>query len=311
MKLNRIALAVLITAPLSVAVHADSTDPVDPVTNSFPGIFGKTTGLGLSVTPLGGWSGLMDHTETTKHLKQSGSQAQFPTYGHALNPYDDFVYGVAVGYELTPSFSTEFNYLEKQGEGSVHYTKSDGGVIQPGKVDVRTRSYELNGLLTSDVITHDYDGKFKPYALVGAGYQNLVSNDKGFRIHDMGTIVNLGLGAFYRLNDTFALRGEGRAVSEPYHGTWDWKALAGLQITLGGHKRPYVEPPPPAPAPAPAPVVVPPPAPQELTEDLKLELRVFFDTNKSIIKKQYQPEIAKVADKLKEFSNASAEIKGY
>ncbi len=101
-------------------------------------------------------------------------------------------------------------------------------------------------------------------------------------------------------------------MNETYHGTWDWKALAGLQITLGGHKRPYVEPPPAPVVVTPPPVVVaPPPAPQELTEDLKLELRVFFDTNKSIIKKQYQPEIAKVADKLKEFSNANAEIKGY
>jgi len=46
-------------------------------------------------------------------------------------------------------------------------------------------------------------------------------------------------------------------------------------------------------------------------ETLQLELRVFFDSNKSNIKAQYQPEIAKVADKLKEFNNATAEIKGY
>jgi len=312
MKLNRIALAVLITAPLSVAVHADATDPVDPVTNSFPGIFGKTTGLGLSVTPFGGWSGEFDHTDSTKSYKQSGSQAQYPKFGHAVNPYDDVVYGAAIGYELTPALSTEFMYTEKQGNGSIHLSAAKGGVIQRGEVDVRTRSYENNWLLNSDFITHDYDGKFKPYALVGAGYQALNVNDKGFRLHDSGAIVNLGLGAFYRLNDTFALRGEGRAVNETAHGTWDYKALAGLQITLGGHKRPYVEPPPPpAPAPVPVPVVVPPPAPEQLTEDLKLELRVFFDTNKSIIKKQYQPEIAKVADKLKEFSNANADIKGY
>ncbi|WP_313390875.1 OmpA family protein, partial [Acinetobacter sp.] len=53
------------------------------------------------------------------------------------------------------------------------------------------------------------------------------------------------------------------------------------------------------------------PAPQELTEDLNMELRVFFDTNKSNIKDQYKPEIAKVAEKLVEYPNATARIEGH
>ena len=48
-----------------------------------------------------------------------------------------------------------------------------------------------------------------------------------------------------------------------------------------------------------------------LVEDLKMELRVFFDINKSIIKDQYKPEIAKVADKLKEYPNATAQLEGH
>jgi OOP family OmpA-OmpF porin len=174
--------------------------------------------------------------------------------------------------------------------------------------------------LNSDFITHDYDGKFKPYVLVGAGFQQLKArsnnaNGDRFNLISNDTIANFGVGAFYRVTDALALRVEGRGVENVDHSLLDWKAFAGLQVTLGGHKRPYVAPPAPAPEPAPAPIPAPAPAPEPApapqVETLKLELRVFFDTNKSNIKAQYQPEIAKVADKLKEFSNASAEIKGY
>jgi OOP family OmpA-OmpF porin len=57
--------------------------------------------------------------------------------------------------------------------------------------------------------------------------------------------------------------------------------------------------------------VQPQPQPQELTEDLNMELRVFFDTNKSDIKPQYKSEIAKVAEKLAEYPNATARIEGH
>jgi len=51
--------------------------------------------------------------------------------------------------------------------------------------------------------------------------------------------------------------------------------------------------------------------PKEVVEDLKMELRVFFDVNKSNIKDQYKPEIAKVAEKLKEFPTANAKLEGH
>lgn len=270
MKLNRIALAVLVTAPLSIAAHAEYT------------------GLGLTVTPLVGYQWF-----DGKSKKEAGFQ-----------PQGDVLGAFALGYELTPSLAVEAEYND---------TRNSAKVPGVGSISGGARSVEGNFLLNSDFITHNYDGRFKPYVLVGAGQQRL-SYD-GAKSTD--TIANLGLGAFYRINEALAFRIEGRAVENCDHSLTDYKALTGLQVTLGGHKRPYVAPAPvevpPAPAPAPAPVVVPPPAPapEQLTEDLKLELRVFFDTNKSIIKKQYQPEIAKVADKLKEFPNATAEIKGY
>ncbi len=303
MKLNRIALAVILTAPLSVAVHADTTF-LDSL-----GVTGNE-GLGLSVTGLAGYQGYSK--KSSKELIQP-----LPPYNQGFKPYGDVLWGVAVGYELTPSLAVEAEYNESRGHGSVKPLSSWSN----GAIEKRVRSVEGNFLLNSDFITHDYDGKFKPYVLIGAGYQQLKTRSNGnpngqtFNLISNDTIANLGLGAFYRLNDVFALRVEGRGVENVDHSLLDWKAFAGLQVTLGGHKRPYVAPPAPVPEPAPAPVPVPVPAPEPApvpqVETLKLELRVFFDSNKSNIKAQYQPEIAKVADKLKEFNNATAEIKGY
>lgn len=99
---------------------------------------------------------------------------------------------------------------------------------------------------------------------------------------------------------------------------WEPQAIAGLNLVLGGHLKPAVPvapvesvaPPPPVVVPAPTPVPAPLP-PKELTEDLRMELRIFFDTKKSVIKAQYKPEVAKVATKLQEYPNASATIEGH
>lgn len=49
----------------------------------------------------------------------------------------------------------------------------------------------------------------------------------------------------------------------------------------------------------------------EVVDDLRLELRVFFDNDKSAIKPQYRGEIAKVAEKMREYPNATAQIEGH
>ncbi len=304
MKINRIALAILVAAPLSTIVSAE------------------TTGLGVNLTPMFGVQGFNSKSDEPNAL--------------GFKPRQDVVGAFALGYELTPSLAVE-----------AMYTGISNEVRQPGmgvSVKGTGRSMEGNFLLNSDFITGDYEGRFKPYVLLGAGQQRLNYTSLGA---STDTIVNLGLGAFYRLNPVVALRAEARAVENCDQALTDYKALTGLQFTLGGHKRPVVaapapvevppapepmavvpapepmavvpapEPmPAPEPVPAPAPMPVPVPAAAEaapvmVTEDLKLTLRVFFDTNKSIIKKQYEPEIVKVAEKLKEFPNATAEIKGY
>ncbi|WP_230660697.1 OmpA family protein [Psychrobacter sp. I-STPA10] len=49
----------------------------------------------------------------------------------------------------------------------------------------------------------------------------------------------------------------------------------------------------------------------DVTEALQMELRVFFDNDKTTIKPQFQSEIAKVAEKMREYPNATANIEGH
>ncbi|GAF52051.1 OmpA family protein [Psychrobacter sp. JCM 18900] len=170
--------------------------------------------------------------------------------------------------------------------------------------------------------------------VVAAGTE--VSNSKD-------TIGNLGLGAMYRINDALSLRGEARAIHNFDNNWWEGMALAGLEVVLGGHLAPTVAVPPmQEPVVDNTPVVVVEadldsdgdgvpdsidacpgtpmnvvvdergcPVPVDITDELKMELRVFFDNDKSAIKNQYKPEIAKVAEKMREYPNSTARVEGH
>lgn len=156
------------------------------------------------------------------------------------------------------------------------------------------------------------------------------------------TIGNLGLGAMYRINDALSLRGEARAIHNFDNNWWEGMALAGLEVVLGGHLAPTVAVPPmQEPVVDNTPVVVVDdldsdgdgvpdsidacpdtpmnvvvdergcPVPVDITDELKMELRVFFDNDKSTIKNQYKPEIAKVAEKMREYPNSTARVEGH
>lgn len=157
------------------------------------------------------------------------------------------------------------------------------------------------------------------------------------------TIGNVGLGARYLINDALAVRGEVRGVHNFDHELWEGQALAGLEVTLGGRLKPAA-----APVPTPEPIVpdvveieepvvldsdgdgvadhldacpgTPAgvrvdaqgcPVTTEVIDDLRMELRVFFDYDKSNVKPQYREEIAKVAEKMREYPNATAAIEGH
>ena len=268
MKLSRIALAMLVAAPLAAA------------------------NAGVTITPL-----LVGYTfQDTKH----NNGRDHLTSGPEIQ--DDLFVGGALGIELTPWLGFEAEYNQVKGD-------VEGGGALPGAEYKQT---QINGnfYVTSDLITKNYDSRIKPYVLVGAGhYKYDFDNVPGYR-KDEGTLYNGGVGAFWRLNDALSLRTEARATYNHEEDFWNYTALAGLNVVLGGHLKPAAPVVPVEPV-EPTPVVPVEPAPQQLTEDLNMELRVFFDTNKSNIKTQYKPEIAKVAEKLNEYPNATARIEGH
>lgn len=269
MKLSRIALAtMLVAAPLAAA------------------------NAGVTVTPL-----LLGYTWQDSEHNNGGHKGNLTDSPELQN---DLFVGAALGIELTPWLGFEAEYNQVKGD------------VNGASAGAEYKQKQINGnfYATSDLITKNYDSKFKPYVLLGAGHYkyDFTGVDRGARGNsEEGTLGNAGIGAFYRLNDALSLRTEARGTYNFDEKFWNYTALAGLNVVLGGHLKPA------APVVEVAPVEPTPvaPQPQELTEDLNMELRVFFDTNKSNIKDQYKPEIAKVAEKLTEYPNATARIEGH
>lgn len=272
MKMSRIALAMLVAAPFAAA------------------------NAGVTVTPL-----LVGYTfQDTQHNNDADNLKGLSEVGAELQ--DDLFVGAALGVELTPWLGFEAEYSQVKGDIDVAETKV---------AEYKQQQLAGNFYVTSDLITKNYDSKVKPYVLLGAGHYKYEGEGEAAGWEDEGTLGNAGVGAFWRLNDALSLRTEARGTYNFDEQFWNYTALAGLNVVLGGHLKPAVA----------APVIVEPvvpvvpvevePKPQVLVEDLNMELRVFFDTNKSNIKDQYKPEIAKVAEKLVEYPNATARIEGH
>lgn len=281
MKLNRIALAMLVAAPIVGANAGVTVTPVMLGYHFYPDNFDRQ----------------IDH---------------WSTQNNSTNVKDDLSVGAAIGLELTPWLQAEAEY--QQTKPDVEQTNRFG---VKNKYDGKHETASLNFIATSDVFTGNYDSKIKPYALLGAGWSRFTTDAPaitGFTVSTKDTIGNVGLGMLWQLNDALTLRTEARATNNFDQNTWDHQGIAALQVVLGGHLKPaapVVEVVPVVPV-EPVPEVVPEPEqPKEITEDLKMELRVFFDINKSNIKAQYKPEIAKVAEKLVEYPNATAQIEGH
>ncbi|EOR11336.1 MULTISPECIES: outer membrane protein Omp38 [Acinetobacter] len=258
MKMSRIALAMLVAAPLAAA------------------------NAGVTITPL-----MLGYTwQDSEHNNDKlTSHAELQ---------DDMFVGAALGVELTPWLGFEAEYNQVKGD-------LDGTGVQGA--EYKQRTVAGNFYATSDLFTKNYDSKIKPYVLLGAGQTK--TDFDGIYEDKEDTIGNAGLGAFWRLNDALSLRTEARGTYDFDEKFWNYTALAGLNVVLGGHLKPA------APVVEVEPVTPVEPVPEQLTEDLNMELRVFFDTNKSNIKDQYKPEIAKVAEKLVEYPNATARIEGH
>ena len=244
--------------------------------------------------------------------------------------------GAALGIELTPSTQFQVEY----GVSNTDAISSLGRTL-----DTEQEMISGNFLIGFEEFSGYTDNAFKPYVLVGAGQSKIEVEDAAgnFVTGSKDTIGNLGLGAMYRINDALSLRGEGRAIHNFDNNWWEGMALAGLEVVLGGHLAPTVAVPPmEEPNVVTPPIVVVEsdldsdgdgvpdsidacpgtpmnvvvdergcPVPVDITDELKMELRVFFDNDKSAIKNQYKPEIAKVAEKMREYPNSTARVEGH
>ena len=305
MKLNKIALALFAITAAPLAANA-----------------------GVTISPL-----LLGY-----HYSEGASDERAETMGAGGLYKENGLYtGAALGVELTPSTQFQVEYGVSNTDAV-----NDAGTIS---LDAEQEMISGNFLIGTEEFTGYTDNAFKPYVLVGAGQSKIEVEDAAgnFVTGSKDTIGNLGLGAMYRINDALSLRGEARAIHNFDESWWEGMALAGLEVVLGGHLAPTVAVPPmQEPVVDTAPVVVIEsdldsdgdgvpdsidacpgtpmnvvvdergcPVQVDIEDTLKMELRVFFDNDKSTIKNQYKPEIAKVAEKMREYPNSVASIEGH
>lgn len=252
--------------------------------------------------------------------------------------------GLALGVDLSDATQFQVEYGVSDANGEASEESAEAGV---NRFDVEQQMISGNFLVGLNQFV-DTGWAVDPYLLVGAGQSKIkVENQEtydeksgssvgevkaGTEVSESkDTIGNLGLGALYNINKNVAIRGEARAIHNFDNNWWEGLATAGLQVALG-RAAPAVA------APA-APVVMDKdsdkdgvidrldacpgtpmnvvvdakgcPVQEDIVDALKMELRVFFDNDKANIKQQYKPEIAKVAEKMREYPNSVAKIEGH
>lgn len=313
MKLNKIALALVAVTAAPLAANA-----------------------GVTISPL-----LLGY-HYSEGADDEQAEVMTDAAGNGYYQEDGLYTGAALGIELTPSTQFQVEY----GVSNTDAVSNNAGTpVSTGSYDAEQETISGNFLIGTEEFTGYTDNALKPYVLVGAGQSKIeIENAAGTEVtNSKDTIGNLGLGAMYRINDALSLRGEARAIHNFDNNWWEGMALAGLEVVLGGHLAPTVAVPPmQEPVVDTTPVVVVEsdldsdgdgvpdsidacpgtpmnvvvdergcPVPVDITDELKMELRVFFDNDKSAIKNQYKPEIAKVAEKMREYPNSTARIEGH
>lgn len=128
-------------------------------------------------------------------------------------------YGLSLGYRFTPAFGVEAHFARTETE-----TETTTAFPAPA-TDIRADRMSLDAYYTFNA-----DSKFSPYILVGAG-EGRIKPDGMDSFKD--TIVNAGLGAFYRFTDKVALRMEAREVFNSDEDLNDAVAMLGLEFSAG------------------------------------------------------------------------------
>lgn len=268
----------------------------------------------LAMATLLATSAMAAHAEITV-----SSMVGYHMYDNEVSLKDRAHGSLALGYRVTPNVGMELRYgrdITETMTGAVANVRSETGTLDT--------YYRFNT-----------NGKLQPYLLVGGGLNRLTGPNPNGQVQH--TVVNAAVGAFYQLTDNFALRGELRGIEDMQESLHDGIASIGVTSSFGGSKK--------AAAPAAAAAVAPVAAvvakdgdddrdgvanskdrcpgtpttlvvdgngcPKVLTETVNKEIRVLFDTNKSIVKPEYNAEIEAVAKLLKDYPTAKVEIQGH
>ncbi|MES2720389.1 MAG: OmpA family protein [Pseudomonadota bacterium] len=233
----------------------------------------------------------------------------------------------ALGYRINPNVGLEARYAHSKTENDVSGF-SGQGVKERFQYTTLDAYYRFNAA-----------GKLQPYVLVGAGVADVKDYSAVNPTRTDTTIANVAVGAFYQLANNLSLRGELRGIQDiesQGQNNVDGVASIGVLYAFGGS----------APAAAAAPAVLAPVAavvaapgdddkdgvannldkcpgtpttvvvdangcPKMLTETVTKEIRVLFDTNKSVVKPAYNAEIEAVAKLMKEYPTAKVEVQGH
>jgi OOP family OmpA-OmpF porin len=229
---------------------------------------------------------------------------------------------IALGYRVNPNVGLEARFGQTQAD------------FQGAAGDARFQNTTLDAYYRFNTANN-----FQPYVLVGGGQSRVKVENAGVNNGSADTtIVNAAVGAFYQLANNLSLRGEVRGVQyveDSQQNNVDGIASVGVLYAFGGSKAVAAAPAvlaPVAPAPVadgdddkdgvansldkcpgtPTTVVVDANGcPKMLTETVAKEIRVLFDTNKSIVKPAFNAEIEAVAKLMKEYPTAKVEVQGH
>jgi len=214
--------------------------------------------------------------------------------------------GIGLGYNFTKHFGIE----AALNHAWTRFDK-DGALNRTVKTD----------LLHLDLLYHfNPDSKCVFYGALGGGDIRSTPVEGGLDKQD-DPMIDWGLGFKAFLSESVAFRGDVRHVITRAHGVPEWNnnVLYNLGITFafGGAEKaapaapapaPVVEP---APAPAPEPAPAPAPVPAPIPEKGRMTLNVQFDTNKAVVKEQYNADLANFAEIMKQNPDVNVTIEGH
>ncbi|PCH58383.1 MAG: hypothetical protein COC19_08540 [SAR86 cluster bacterium] len=234
---------------------------------------------------------------------------QWLNFDNGTQFHNDTGFSLGLGYDFSSRISAEVNYFQLDGKGS-RVTNEE---LDYWGIDV---FYDLNKKI----------GALDTFITTGIGEYDLGNDDD--------IAINLGAGIRYQLNDKLTLRSTLRSYLPHVRDREDIDLGVDIALVyrLGGKSKP-------APVPPREPATIPPVmdsdkdgvvdsrdncantpqsyavdssgCPIAIEEVTRVELKVNFDVDKSVVRSEYFSEIEDVADFMKQYPDLIVELEGH